>query len=365
MKEAIRAQALALGFDDCRFTSAQPPATLPHFARWLEAGWHGTMTYLARGLAKRAELARVLEGVQSVIVLAASYAGEGPDDAAPRPPGAPQRAAGTVGRIARYARYADYHTVLAGPLQQLCDLLETLGGAGTRSRWYADTGPILERDLAERAGLGFIGKHTNLIRPRGGNWFLLAEILTTLPLAPDPPERNRCGSCARCLAACPTGAIRAPFLVDARLCLSYLTIELRGPIPVELRSALGPRIFGCDDCLAACPWNRFARAGALLQAHRRADLDQPELLDLLELDEAEFRRRYAETPLRRGQRLALIRNVCVALGNVGDRGALKALERCAQGPDAMLAEHARWAMGQIEARQAAPAGNDTATAVQG
>jgi epoxyqueuosine reductase len=217
--------------------------------------------------------------------------------------------------------------------------------------WYVDTGPVLERDLAQRAGLGFVGKHTGLISRRVGNWFLIGEILTPVELPPDPPEPNRCGSCSRCLSACPTGALPAPFTLDARRCISYLTIELKGSIPVELRPLIGNRVFGCDDCLAACPWNRFAREGALLRPHRRPDLNAPDLVEWLRLTPEGFRTRFAGTPMLRTKRRGLLRNVCVALGNLGDPQVLPELERAAGDPEALIAEHARWAVEQIEARQ--------------
>jgi epoxyqueuosine reductase len=222
---------------------------------------------------------------------------------------------------------------------------------GTRSLWYVDTGPLLERDLAQRAGLGFIGKHTNLISRRLGNWIFLCEILTTLELEPDTPEANRCGTCTRCIAACPTGAIKGPFELDARLCISYLTIELKGPIPLLLRPAIGNRIYGCDDCLAVCPWNRFAREGRAMQPHLRADLDTPDLAELLSLDEAGFKRRFVGTPMQRAKRRGLLRNVCVALGNVGGVAALPALARAAIDSEPLIAEHARWAIDQIQTRE--------------
>src|SRR5206468_8743512 len=181
-----------------------------------------------------------------------------------------------------------------------------------------DTGPVLERDLAQRAGLGFIGKHTNLISRGLGNWIFLSEIITTLELEVDEPERNRCGPCTRCITACPTGAITAPFLLDARRCISYPTIELKGPIPVELRPAIGNRIYGCDDCLVVCPWNRFAREGQMMKPQAQPDLAAPDLVELLKLDEAGFKARFAGTPVLRASRRGLLRNVCVALGNVGD-----------------------------------------------
>jgi epoxyqueuosine reductase len=360
MKVAIRRRALGLGFDECRFTMAAPPATAGSFEAWLRAGRHGQMDYLARNARKRVDPQQVLPGGRTIITLAASYhrtTGAPPDrvpsSASPssRAPNSELRGSSTTGFIARYARSTDYHHVLGERLKLLVGFINPLGGPDTRSLWYVDTGPVLERDLAQRAGLGFVGKHTNLISRRLGNWFFLAEILTTLALDPDAPEKNRCGSCTRCLTACPTRAITGPFQLDARLCISYLTIELKGPIPLELRPAIGRRIFGCDDCLEVCPWNRFAREGSLLRSEERPDLDQPALIDLLALDEPGFRRAFGGTPLLRLKRRGLLRNVCVALGNGGDNAALPALERAAHDPEPLIAEHARWAVDRIRARQ--------------
>jgi epoxyqueuosine reductase len=208
----------------------------------------------------------------------------------------------------------------------------------------------LERDLAQRSGLGFIGKHTNLISRQLGNWIFLAEIITTLELSPDQPEKNRCGSCSRCISACPTNAITAPFQLDARRCISYLTIELKGPIPPELRPAITNRIYGCDDCLAVCPWNRFAREGQLMQKHARPDLATPDLIALLSLDEAAFKRKFADSPILRTKRRGLLRNICVALGNVGDGSALPALQKAAADTEPLISEHALWAIEQIRKR---------------
>jgi epoxyqueuosine reductase len=352
VKAAIQQRAEALGFDACGITTTAPPATAERFRRWLETGQHGEMAYLRLTAGKRADPQQVLSGARSIIVVAASYlAGE--TDQVPRPAGSPTaQPPPATGFIARYARYADYHEVLGARLRALAKFVSQLGGYGTRSLWHVDTGPVLERDLAQRAGVGFVGKHTNLIRHELGNWFFLAEILTTLELEPDRPERNRCGTCSRCLAACPTGAIIAPFQLDARRCLSYLTIELKGPIPVELRPALGPRIFGCDDCLAVCPWNRLAKAGRLLRDCLNPDLANPDLPALLTLDETEFKRRFGQTPLARIKRRGLLRNVAVALGNIGDERVLPFLERAAQDPTPLIADHAQWAVRQIEFRRA-------------
>ena len=358
MKSTLHRLATDLGFDACRFTSAAPPSTAEHFERWLAAGHHGQMGYLARNAFKRTDPQQVLSGARTIVTLAVSYAAAG--RAAPLPargedhaPGEPFQCQPSprVGQIARYAQFTDYHDVVAERLKTLTAHLNQLGGPGTRSLWYVDTGPLLERDLAQRSGIGFVGKHTNLISRELGNWFFLAEIITTAEIAPDLPERNRCGSCTRCLQACPTQAITAPFQLDARRCISYLTIELKESIPEELRPALGNRIYGCDDCLAACPWNRFARLGSMMQEHRRVDLQTPDLLELLSLDEAQFKRRFAGTPLLRTKRRGLLRNVCVALGNVAGPEALPALRAAAQDSEPLIAEHAAWAIGRIQERQ--------------
>jgi len=346
MREAIRQRAWELGFDICGITTAHPPESAPKLHQWLASEQHGEMGYLARNAHKRSDPQQVLPGAKSVVVVGISY-----DGAAPEASTEASRIESTArGLVARYARYSDYHDVLREPLKELAMAINQLGPEGTRSLWYVDTGPILERDLAQRAGVGFVGKHTNLISRKFGNWILLGEILTTLELEADRPEQNRCGSCTRCISACPTAAISAPFRLDARRCISYLTIELKGPIPIALRPAIGNRIFGCDDCLAVCPWNRFAQGGALMKRHARPDLATPDLLPLLAIDDAEFKRRFAGTPLLRAKRRGLLRNVCVALGNVGDESALPALGRVAQNEEPLVAEHANWACDQIRKR---------------
>jgi len=340
MKERIRQRARELGFDDCRFTSATAPESTPQLQQWLERGAQGEMAWLERNAAKRCNPQLVLNNARSLITLAVSYHGENSKL---------ETRNSKLGTIARYARHTDYHDVLAEPLKALTRFVDELS-AGAHSLWYVDTGPILERDFAQRSGIGFIGKHTNVISRKFGNWILLAEILTTLELKPDAPEKNRCGTCTRCITACPTNAITAPFQLDARLCISYLTIELKGAIPLELRPAIGNRIFGCDDCLAACPWNRFAREGQLMRQHARAELASPDLLELLALDDAQFKHRFAGTPILRTKRRGLLRNVCVALGNVADAEALPALKKAATDAEPLIVEHARWAIERIEAR---------------
>ena len=373
MKELIRQRALELGFDDCRFSSADPPTNAAAFEQWIKTGQHGTMEYLERNALKRVDPQHVLAGARSIIVLGTSYfrarASRNAQCPSTNDQGMNQfplsnkhpvlekfsqmversdsRTDANSGTIARYARFADYHDVLGEPLKRLTAFVNESGGTDTRSLWYVDTGPLLERDMAQRAGLGFAGKHTNLISRKLGNWFFLSEIITTLPIEADSPEKNRCGSCTRCIQACPTQAITAPFQLDARRCISYLTIELKGAIPEELRPGIGNRIYGCDICLEVCPWNRFAKEGRLMRKHRREDLDEPFLVELLALDDAEFKQKFRGTPILRTKRRGLLRNVCVALGNVGTMEALPALERAASNPDPLIAEHARWAIERI------------------
>jgi epoxyqueuosine reductase len=350
MNDAIQQRARELGFDACRFTTADPPIQARDFQNWITGRNHGEMGWIERNAHKRVDPRQVLPGAKSLVMLAVSYLRE-TDSNPPEISGPATRgAAEPAGVIARYARYADYHDVLAGRLKLLVDFINEAGGGGTRSLWYVDTGPFLERDLAQRAGLGFAGKHTNLISRQLGNWIFLAEIITTLELQPDQPEKNRCGSCERCIQACPTAAITAPFQLDARRCISYLTIELKGAIPEEFRAAIGNRIYGCDDCLAACPWNRFAREGSMMRAHARRDLDEPALLELLAMDGPGFKKRFAGTPMFRTKRRGILRNVCIALGNIGSPAALPHLERAASDPEPLIAEHARWALDRIGIR---------------
>jgi epoxyqueuosine reductase len=354
MKEAIFERAKILGFDDCRVTDAQPPETGRMFERWLEEHRHGEMAYLLRNAHKRVDPQKVLNGARSILTLAVSYSSISDSQPSTGKPETTLRTAGAKdlfsGTIARYARYQDYHEVIGTRLRELAEFIDKLGNPGTRSLWYIDTGPLLERDLAQRAGLGFIGKHTNLISRKLGNYFFLGEILTTLELSPDNPESNRCGSCTRCINACPTGAIPMPFQLDARRCISYLTIELKGSIPVKLRPLIGNRIYGCDDCLEVCPWNRFAREGKMMKAHARPDLTTADLLELIAIDEETFARRFTHTPMARTRRRGLVRNCCVALGNVGDARALPALAKAAADPEPVIAEHAQWAIDQIQSR---------------
>jgi epoxyqueuosine reductase len=297
------------------------------------------MAYLERSLPRRSDLGQVLPAVRSVLCLAMNYGTVGPRGYPAHRPA-----------VALYAHYRDYHAVLGRRLQALCDWISEIGGEGTESLWYVDTGPILERDLAQRAGLGFIGKHTNLIHRRFGNWCFLAEILTTLELEPDDSETNHCGRCTLCIQACPTRAIVAPFQLDARRCLSYLTIENRGSIPVEFRVPIGDRLFGCDDCLAVCPWNRFATEARALKEERLAGVADLDPASVFELTEEQFRQQFSGTALLRTKRRGLVRNACVVVGNTRGVEVLPQLGRLSSDPDSMIAEHAAWAADRIRSR---------------
>jgi len=342
VKEQIAARARELGFDLCRVARCTEPAHAAEFREWLLAGHAGEMAWLARNQDRRTDPQLVLPGARSIIALGLNY-WQGP--AAPGPEASDGGAA--RGQIARYAWGDDYHDLIEEKLRLLDGFLTAAGG---RQRRYVDTGPVLERDVAAQAGLGWHGKSTMLISRQIGAWFFLAEILTTLELAPDPPAIDHCGRCTRCIDACPTGAIIAPHRLDARRCISYLTIELKGAIPEELRPLIGDRIYGCDDCTAACPWNRFAKASTESAFAARPFVHTMALRDYLALDDAQFREMFRGSPIKRIKRRGFLRNVCVALGNVGSPADLPALERAAADPEPLIAEHAQWAIHQIEQR---------------
>ena len=335
LKAQLMAKARELGFDSCRVTACAPPLHAAEFRKWLENGGAGEMTYMQRGEEKRCDPQQVLAGARSVIVLAMNY-WQGPN--------AKLAGGAATGRIARYAWGDDYHDVISRKLSKVDDFLRQFGGT---QKCYVDTGPLLERDHAAQAGVGWHGKSTMLIDPRLGTWFFLAEILTTLELAPDRAQADRCGKCERCMTACPTGAITAPHRLDARRCISYLTIELKSSIPVELRSLMGDRIFGCDDCLEACPWNRFAEASRESRFAARSSIAGLALRDYLSLTDEQFRVLFRKSPIKRIKRRGFLRNVCVALGNVGDASDLPALQRAAADPEPLIAEHAAWAIEHI------------------
>src|SRR5437764_3339944 len=326
-----RAQVVALarelGFDLCRFARAEMPGHAAEFRDWLDRGDAGEMNYLARNSARRCDPRQVLPDAKTVIVLALNYfqgresaaAGMSPAKGATGP-------AATTGRIARYAWGDDYHGLIEKKLAVIDQFLRQRGGS---QKCYVDTGPMLERDHAAAAGIGWHGKSTMLLNRELGTWFFLAEILTTLEFAPDALQKNYCGHCTRCIDACPTGAITAPYQVDARRCISYLTIELKGAIPPELRPLIGDRIYGWDDCLDACPWNRFARVSRETAFARRPEIARMKLRDYLSLDDDKFRRLFSNSPIKRTKRRGFLRNVCLAVGNVGMEEDLPALSKAA------------------------------------
>src|SRR5438874_3021068 len=339
LKKDLIAYARELGFDSCRIAACAAPEHTSEFRTWLREGAAGEMSYMDRGEEKRCDRHKVLPGARSIVVVALNYwRGEW---------ATPRAFRAATERVARYAWGEDYHEVIRQKLDKIDNFLRRFGG---RQKSYVDTGPILERDHAAQAGIGWHGKSTMLIDTRLGTWFFLGEVLTTLELPPDSPQRDRCGTCERCIKACPTGAIIAPHQLDARRCISYLTIELKSSIPVELRPLIGNRIFGCDDCLDACPWNRFAQASRETAFSARRSTTGMLLRDYLELNDVEFRALFRNSPIRRIQRRGLLRNVCVALGNVGGQADLSALRRAASVPDELIAEHATWAIARIQQR---------------
>lgn len=336
-KANLKRIAASLGFARCQVAPALPARHGERYRQWLADGCHGDMAWLGKGVDRRLDPREVLPGARAVIVLAMNYF------QGPRPKGT----ATLPGTIARYAWGDDYHDLIEGKLKDLTAYLDDLGA---QHRYYVDTGPVTERDFASESGLGWNGKSTVQIDRQLGAWFFLAVILTDAPLPPDVPESDHCGKCIRCMDACPTGAITEERRVDARRCLSYLTIEHRGAIPEEFREALGDRIYGCDDCLAVCPWNRFARASRELAFLARPFVKDWNLRDFLALDDEGFRQLFRKSPIKRTKRVGFLRNVCVALGNVGTEDDLPALQRAAQAPEPLIAEHAAWALERIRQR---------------
>ncbi len=349
LKARLVSFAREVGFDSCHVAACNPPVHATEFREWLRRRAHGEMSYMQRGEEKRCDPEKILPGAKSIVVFALNYF-QGNSAHPPTHSGAASSAAATAatGQIARYAWGDDYHEVIANKLHKIDEFLRSFGG---QQRCYADTGPVLERDHAAQAGIGWHGKSTMLIDQRLGTWFFLAETLTTLDLPSDEPIPNRCGTCERCITACPTGAITGPHQLDARRCISYLTIELKGAIPLELRPVIGDRIFGCDDCLDACPWNRFAQESRESAFSARRSTTGMSLREYLELNDDQFRRLFKNSPIKRIKRRGFLRNVCVALGNVGGPSDLPALERAAADPEPLITEHATWAINQIQDRQ--------------
>ncbi|HEX5181948.1 MAG TPA: tRNA epoxyqueuosine(34) reductase QueG [Allosphingosinicella sp.] len=354
LRNRLKEKAEALGF--CAFGIARADATPLAGARlreWLASGAHGDMLWMEETAERRASPAGLWPEVRSVIALGMSYApAADPLALAARP---------ELGRISVYAQGADYHDLVKKALKALARWLvaeapstgsgqapSTGSGQGCDLKVFVDTAPVMEKPLAEAAGLGWQGKHTNLVSRRDGSWLFLGAIYTDLELEPSAPHPARCGSCGACIAACPTDAFPAPYRLDARRCISYLTIEHKGPIPEEFRAAIGNRIYGCDDCLAVCPWNRFADAARANKAFLpRAELAAPSLADLLALDDAGFRAVFAGSPIKRIGRGRMVRNAAIAAGNSGRLELAPVLEKLTRDEDAVVAEAAEWALRRL------------------
>jgi epoxyqueuosine reductase len=335
--KALREKARELGFDKVGAARAGPAPRAESFRERLEGGLAGALPFLGKDVSRRLDPALVLPGARSVLCVAMNYFVPG------RPEEDPAR-----GRLSRYAWGGDYHGILLDRLKALARFIE---GAGGRARVFVDSGPVPEKPWAERAGLGWEGKHTILLSRDFGSWLFLGEVITDLELDPDPPfAKDYCGTCTRCLDRCPTGAIAAPRRLEARRCLSWLTVEHRGPVPRDLRPLLGNRIFGCDACQECCPWNRFARPSGAAEFGPREEASS--LADLLRLAPEEFRLRFRGTPVRRAGYAGFLRNVAVAAGNSRDPRAVPALEAALGHPEPLVRGHAAWALGRLGARGA-------------
>jgi epoxyqueuosine reductase len=341
LEEAIRAESARIGFCACGFTTAgAADAAGIEIARWIEAGHHGTMGWMESRAHHRVSPLALWPDARSAIALGMSYAPATDPLALAEHP--------ELARISAYAQGGDYHKTVKKALKALARFI--VAEVPSELKVFVDTAPVMEKPLAQAAGIGWQGKHTNLVSREHGSWLFLGVILTSLELAPDAPADHgqHCGSCSRCLDACPTQAFLGPHRIDARRCISYLTIEHDGPIPEELRSAMGNRIYGCDDCLAVCPWNRFADAAATNRAFLpRAELAAPRLADLLSLDDASFREMFAGSPVKRIGIKRMIRNCLVAAGNSGDPALAAAVRPHLDDPDPVIADAAGWALDQL------------------
>jgi epoxyqueuosine reductase len=336
----IRDRALALGFDAVGFCRAElGPEARQRLAAFLAAGQHGDMGWLAARADQRSHPRALWAEARSVIVLGLSYAPDGDPLATLQQP--------DRGNISVYARNRDYHDVVKGMLKHLAQFVVSRFGPDVKV--FVDTAPVMEKPLAARAGIGWQGKHTNLVSRAHGSWLFLGEIYTTLDIEPDEPHADRCGTCTRCLSVCPTDAFPAPYRLDATRCISYLTIEHAGPIPLDLRPLLGNRIYGCDDCLAVCPWNRFARATPHPKLRARENLTAPRLAELAALDDAGFRAMFSGSPVKRIGRDRFVRNVLMAIGNSGEASLLPVALRLRSDPNPVVADAAAWACERLGA----------------
>ena len=338
LKDRLVDRAHAEGFDACRLCRPWDVGHVPErLAEFLARGYHGQMGWLADRSAWRGAPQRLWPEARSVIVLGESYTPEGDALEGLQYP--------DCGNVSVYARGRDYHDTVKKRLKRLARWL--IAEAGGEVKVFVDTAPVPEKPLAEAAGLGWQGKHTNLVSRELGNWFFIGSVFTTLELPVDAPEADHCGSCRACLDVCPTNAFPAPYQLDARRCISYLTIEHRGPVDEALRPALGNRIYGCDDCLAVCPWNKFAVEARDVKHHARDDLVAPKLADLARLDDAGFRARFSGSPIKRIGRDRFVRNVLYAIGNSGDPGLRTVAQELCDDADPAVADAARWAVERL------------------
>jgi epoxyqueuosine reductase len=340
LQSRIRDHALRIGFDAIGFCRADlAPEARERLMSFLKAGCHGDMGWLADRTEQRSQPKSLWPDVRSVIVVGMSYAPAHDPlaDAAQR----------SCGNISVYARNRDYHDIIKGRLKHLAQFV--VSRFACQVKVFVDTAPVMEKPLAQQSGLGWQGKHTNLVSRQHGSWLLLGEIYTDLELNGDGSSAGRCGSCSRCLDICPTKAFPSPYRMDATRCISYLTIEHHGPIPVELRPLMGNHIYGCDDCLAICPWNKFAKPTSHEKLVARADLAAPALSELAQLDDKTFRTRFAGSPIKRIGRDRFVRNVLIAIGNSGDRALLPVAEQLERDQDPVVAEAAYWAAGRLKA----------------
>ena len=340
LEARIAAEARALGFAACGIASAgEDPVRARRLDEWLGEGRHGSMEWMAARLHHRRSPQGLWPEAKSVIALGASYA-PGHDPLA-------LEGSATHARISAYAQGRDYHDVVKKRLKALARWL-VAEVPGAEVKVFVDTAPVMEKPLGEAAGLGWQGKHTNLVSPAHGSWLFLGAIYTTLELQPSAPQRDQCGSCRACLNACPTDAFPAPYQLDARRCISYLTIEHKGPVPPELREGLGNRIYGCDDCLAVCPWNKFATAASAMREFLpRAELVAPRLAELLSLDDAGFRALFSGSPIKRIGRDRFVRNCLYAAGNSGNPALAEQVRGLLHDPDPVVAEAAEWALARL------------------
>jgi epoxyqueuosine reductase len=335
LRDLIDREARKAGFDLVAVTTPNAiPLAPARLAQFVAEGLHGSMEWLAETASRRGDPSILWPEVRSIIVLAMNY---GPDSNPLDILGRPDR-----GAISVYARNRDYHDVIKGRLKEIAGKLAARGGADVKV--FVDTAPVMEKPLAEAAGIGWQGKHTNLVSREFGSWLFLASIFTTAELTPDTPEDDHCGSCRACLDICPTNAFPAPYRLDARRCISYLTIENKGPIPHEFRKTIGNRIYGCDDCLAACPWNKFARSASEMKLAPRDELREPALAQLLELDDAAFRAFFSGSPVKRIGRDRFIRNVLIAAGNSGEPSLVERCRELARDPSPLVRGAAVWAL---------------------